>query len=913
MSDAEGDDDFHDESDPEPAPKKSRNDKGGDPYDVKRLFDLEAEVSDEEENDSVEEFDDDGFIDEDNGIVEDGGVVDTGFGHMALNNRKRAEDAAEEMALSRAIEQRHQNYATDEVDEETLAGTSVAQQVNQPRATDPKLWIIKCKPGSEKQIATSILQKHLSRAEGLGIYSVVTLDHVKGYVYVEADREPPVRDAIEYIDGVLFGTKPTHVPINDMVNVMTVPKKKVNLKKGSWVRMKRGKLYKGDVAQVFYFDETTQIATVKLIPRLDVDAWLKDKEEEREREREREKKGEEEKTKKRPRKKKEGPRPPQRFFNVEEIEKLDDGKGREALTSSRDPHTADPVTVFDGQSFLDGFLIKKVSIRNLQLDIVPEFEELRKFELPNTHAEDEDAVPNERQVLIDTSRMGAKAKRIPTYQVGDVVVVTEGDLKSLTGTVQAVVNDIVHVLPNHKELNDVLPIPRYQLQKYFRVGDHVKVLYGNHENETGMIVRTSDNVAVLIADISQKELQVLVSDLRECSEVSTGLKFGEYELYDLVQIDANNVGVLIKIEKDTAQVLDQNEQVKIVKAQGIKRKIDSKRAVGRDADGNGVGTGDTVTIISGQHEKEKGLVKHIHRASLFVWIKNKIQNGGIIATKTKMCRLDGMSKSRQQSINGNSQPYQRYARPQRQRRRKSDALMHRNVQITTGPWKGYVGMVKDVNEKNYTVELQTNARRLIIPKQNVIVRDDKDKYSLRDEAYMDGSRTPMHGGETPMRGGETPMRGGETPLRMATPMRPMTPSHDPFNPHMPTTPSSNMDDYGLMDEEPQPSTPNNFYPPVRTPGTPGSSFAQYQREEVHPHTPHTPGDFPRVPQTPAGADLFPAHTPHTPGGDMGFPQTPLTDYHTPNTPAVAATPATPAANIPATPSTPGGGFYFKAN
>jgi len=127
----------------------------------------------------------------------------------------------------------------------------------------------------------------------------------------------------------------------------------------------------------------------------------------------------------------------------------------------------------------------------------------------------------------------------------------------------------------------------------------------------------------LISDVSQREIKVLISDLRECVEVSTGLKFGDYVLHDLVQLDLNTVGILTRIEHDTAQVIDQNDQVKTVKAQGIRKKIDSRRAVGRDADGN-VGAGDTVLVLKGTYEGEKGTVKHIYRASLFLLVRTRI-------------------------------------------------------------------------------------------------------------------------------------------------------------------------------------------------------------------------------------------------------------------------------------------------
>jgi len=114
----------------------------------------------------------------------------------------------------------------------------------------------------------------------------------------------------------------------------------------------------------------------------------------------------------------------------------------------------------------------------------------------------------------------------------------------------------------------------------------------------------------LISDVSQREIKVLISDLRECVEVSTGLKFGDYVLHDLVQLDLNTVGILTRNEHDTAQDI-QNDQVKTVKAQVIRKKIDSRSAVGRDADGNGVGAGDTVLVLKGTYEGEKGTVKYL--------------------------------------------------------------------------------------------------------------------------------------------------------------------------------------------------------------------------------------------------------------------------------------------------------------
>ena len=95
------------------------------------------------------------------------------------------------------------------------------------------------------------------------------------------------------------------VPIKEMVDVMTVSKKSVSLQRGDWVRIKRG-VYRGDVAQIYDVDEAKGRVTVKIIPRLDFnkedvkpkDQYTPD--------------GEKQKRKK-------AMRPPQRFFNPDEV------------------------------------------------------------------------------------------------------------------------------------------------------------------------------------------------------------------------------------------------------------------------------------------------------------------------------------------------------------------------------------------------------------------------------------------------------------------------------------------------------------------------------------------------------------------------------------------------------------------
>lgn len=80
------------------------------------------------------------------------------------------------------------------------------------------------------------------------IKSVIALDNLKGYFYVEAEKESYVSTAISGIR-TLFKWQVKLVPLEEMVSVLTVSNPVATLQKDAWVRCKRG-VYKGDLAQV---------------------------------------------------------------------------------------------------------------------------------------------------------------------------------------------------------------------------------------------------------------------------------------------------------------------------------------------------------------------------------------------------------------------------------------------------------------------------------------------------------------------------------------------------------------------------------------------------------------------------------------------------------------------------------------
>ena len=55
-------------------------------------------------------------------------------------------------------------------------------------------------------------------------------------------------------------------------------------------------------------------------------------------------------------------------------------------------------------------------------------------------------------------------------------------------------------------VQDLLAFQTRELRKSFKDGDHVKVVSGRYEGETGLIVRIEHNLAILFSDLTMHEV-----------------------------------------------------------------------------------------------------------------------------------------------------------------------------------------------------------------------------------------------------------------------------------------------------------------------------------------------------------------------------------------------------------------------
>lgn len=246
------------EEEEEETPVKKRKGGGGDAKGkpkkrrrpVNKFIEEEADVDEDEEE---EEDDEDGdFYRSERAMAEE--AETTHQYRYEPQDRSRFDDAESAEDIVNRIKKRHQQ-SRKQYDEDEEGGdmvqNEVAQQSLLPSIQDPRMWVFKCKPGREQHLVVALMNKFLEfarRGEPLQIKSVIATNS-KGFIYVEAEREPHAKDAMNGLRDVMQYSMKL-VPIHEMTSVLTLQKKRKPLTVGAWARMKRAGIYKGDLCKV---------------------------------------------------------------------------------------------------------------------------------------------------------------------------------------------------------------------------------------------------------------------------------------------------------------------------------------------------------------------------------------------------------------------------------------------------------------------------------------------------------------------------------------------------------------------------------------------------------------------------------------------------------------------------------------
>uniref|UniRef100_A0A4W5R4V8 Transcription elongation factor SPT5 n=1 Tax=Hucho hucho TaxID=62062 RepID=A0A4W5R4V8_9TELE len=738
----------------------------------------------------------------------------------------------------------------------------ITQQQLLPGVKDPNLWTVKCKIGEERATAIALMRKFIAYQftdTPLQIKSVVAPEHVKGYIYVESYKQTHVKAAIDGIGNLRMGFwNQQMVPIKEMTDVLKVVKEVTNLKPKSWVRLKRG-LYKDDIAQVDYVEPSQNTISLKMIPRIDLDRikarmsmkdWFA--------------------------KRKKFKRPAQRLFDAEKIRSL----GGDVS------HDGD-FMIFEANRYSrKGFLFKSFAMSAVITEgVKPTLSELEKFE--------DQPEGIDLEVVTET----AGKEREHNLQAGDNVEVCEGELINLQGKILSVDGNKITIMPKHEDLKDPLEFPAHELRKYFRMGDHVKVIAGRYEGDTGLIVRVEENFVILFSDLTMHELKVLPRDLQLCSETASGC--------------------LHMYSSSSPQVLNMHGKVLTVRHQAVNRRKDNRFAVALDSEQNNIHVKDIVKVIDGPHSGREGEIRHIFRGFAFLHCKKLVENGGMFVCKTRHVVLAGGSKPRDVTnftVGGFAPKSPSISSP-----------MHAGG-------GGYIGVVKDATESTARVELHSTCQTISVDRQRLTTMGAKrhggmtsthgrtPMYGSQTPMYGTGSRTPMYGSQTPLHdGSRTPHYGSQTPLHDGSRTPGQSGAWDPNNPN---TPSRADDDFEFgYDDEPSPSpqgyggTPNPQTPgypevpspqvnPQYNPQTPGTP-AMYNTEQYSPYTAPSPqGSYQPSPSPQSYHQVAPS--------PVGYQNThsPASYHPTPSPMAYQASPSpSPVGYSPMTPGAPSPGGY----
>jgi transcription elongation factor SPT5 len=715
------------------------------------FFDIEAEV-DEDEDEGEDDEDEinelkDNFIadthpDDELGLPAGGDRDDRR--HRELDRRRELEASLDAEKQAEILRQRYAKTKSNR------AGGDVAvvpKRLLLPSVDDPSIWAIRCKEGKEREVVFSIM-KRVEDAMGtkneMGITAAFeragAAAPIKGYIYVEAFRLAEVERCLDGLMNVYPRTKTLLVEIKEMPDLLRVTKT-APLEPGAYVRLRRPAKYAGDLAQVVDVTENGLEVRVRFVPRLDyglnddiqtgLDANGKRK------------------------RVAVGPRPPPRLFSDIEAKK------RHARFLTGNPQTKN--WTYYGDEYINGYCEKDVKIQQIQTkDVNPTLEEVTRFA-----SGAEDGTEN-----LDLNALAQSLKQSTAnsaYLPGDVVEVYDGEQKGVSGRATAVQGDIVTMVVSEGALKgQTIEVPTKGLRKRFREGDHVKVIGGSRfRDEVGMVIKIVQDRVTLLTDQNNNEITVFSKDLRESSDSGGAGSLGQYELWDLVQLDPATVACIIKVDKESLTVLDQHEQTRVVLPSQISNKIERRKfAVATDRNGNEVRTDDVVREVG--EGGRQGKIIHIHRSFLFMHSSERTENAGVfVARNTNVATiaakggriignsspdLSVMNPAMKLNPNGVSNPMP----PPKSMGR--DRSIGQTVIIRKGPYKGLLGIVKDATDTQVRVELHTKSKIIQVNKDMITFKDPRTGATIDPNARGGYRGAAGGGGRTEYGGGSS--RGG---------------------------------------------------------------------------------------------------------------------------------------------------------
>ena len=261
-------------------------------------------------------------------------------------------------------------------------------------------------------------------------------------------------------------------------------------------------------------------------------------------------------------------------------------------------------------------------------------------------------------------------------------------------------------------------------------------------------------------------MSLRISDLQICKETATGVdSTGQYQLKDLVNVSADKVGVVIRIEKERLHILNMDGKVQVVQVQSVTKRKINRNATALDSQNNNLNVADIVNVVDGPNPNRQGQIKHIYRHFVFIFSRTLTENGGLFVCKARNLLLAGgtskissipaanplnapymsprvmaspsphtssSSSSGSSSIHSNSPASSGGRTPtstgggaktpfaSSNNIRRDTSLIGQTVRISQGPYKGYVGIVKDATESTCKIELHSKCQTITVDRNRIV-------------------------------------------------------------------------------------------------------------------------------------------------------------------------------------------------
>ena len=546
-----------------------------------------------------------------------------------------------------------------------------------PKSSDPKLWLVKCKIGDEKEILANLYHKYFYFKSKEP--KIVSYDNLKGKIFVEAFSERDVLYAITGMSNVNQNSIQI-IPIEERLQIFEFDKyQKVDIRYNQIVRVKYGN-YEGDLAIVLDVEDPINKIIIALVPRIyeptkdkafNVAPFSK--------------KG----TTLRPR---------QKLFN--------EGKQLDNIPIVSENERYGEVKKYGKFKFKNGLLIRSVRISALETEnISPKDEELQNLGCFKENDVYKDKVYEEEIIVSQSKNSNIK------YKSGDSIRFTSGDYKGITGTVISQKDDYIIAKLDLKDVkDDEYEFRADMVTRNFRPGEIVYIKSGKDKGNTGLVIKyVEDNQYIVYNEITKKTFTVKNTDLVLNSEIKTSNEENpEFKIGELISIkNTNIICYIIESNKFILRVVTTRNEVIQISVGEAEKKTLNKKPTYMDGKGNPISPENVVKVVNGQFKGAKGTIKCIYKKYVFMHNNEYSRTNGIFCEIKDNLELLGSELLAENTDKGKVNL--------RRVPNEIKDLRGKTVHVVEGSWKGYNGTLIDANDKFVKLELTAKQKTIQLP------------------------------------------------------------------------------------------------------------------------------------------------------------------------------------------------------